>query len=347
MDSLVQLPTEHSSHTSPGHSNSSHAKKNSESRSPPDLAPLRRRISLTGTASHTANGQREPSRCLKTLLDLASASNSRPILATHSTRWTPHLGQQFPNTRDRFSGWGLGPPVCLPADACSSLKTHLNHRFSTPGLDKAPLCPYRPLLQLSPHHRPGVYSDPSPRMGVPSTGRRTYIRPSLGPSSQAWPGPRQGSDTELSSRASAVAVPSRGLHLSFRLSLPFSKGFSTAPHSQQTTGLHLHGAGPTKGRQWGSSPRRLCTHPSGRVPTLACTLPFTHLQALPCERGHTRTPARTFTQPRNHRQTRSHECSQPHSRTKRHVGPHTYRCSWVPWWLAPSLGHRQHTWLMT
>lgn len=65
---------------------------------------------------------------------------------------------------------------------------------------------------------------------------------------------------------------------------------------------------------------------------------FTHLQIFLCVHGRTRTPVSTFTSPYNHSQMRTHECPRPHVYTNRHMGPNTYRCSWVPWWLVPSLG---------
>ena len=109
----------------------------------------------------------------ETLLDLASTSNSSIIFATHPTRWTPHLSRQFPNTRDPFSHWGLGPPVCLLADACSSLR-------AGQGLY---VLPHRTALT---HLTPSSWSlqRSKSKYGSPKYGKEDLIASSPDPSSQ-------------------------------------------------------------------------------------------------------------------------------------------------------------------
>lgn len=95
----------------------------------------------------------------KTLMDLASISSSSLIFVTHPSFWIPQLSQQFLDTQDQFSRWGCQVPLPrtpassspLPADACSSLKAHLNRHFPSPGLDLAPRFFHSPLLQLQTH----------------------------------------------------------------------------------------------------------------------------------------------------------------------------------------------------
>ena len=150
----------------------------------------------------------------KTLLDLASTSSSNLISVTHPTRWTPPLSGQFPNTRPvLLLGPGasrslyikcLPPPVPLPADACSSLKTHLNHRFPTPGLDQALWWSHCPLLQLQSHNIVLESKGIQVQVWEFSVGRRACIRSSPGSGSQPQPGPWQGSEPELNSWISAV-----------------------------------------------------------------------------------------------------------------------------------------------
>ena len=138
---LVQLPPEHSSHTSPRHSNSSHAKKNSESCSPPDWPSSCAPLSLTGAANHLANSQEET-------LEMPWQSNLPNKKRTHHSlfrtfQWCPITWSSIASHASRDpSGFGLH----------QQLQHHLCYPPYTLDSTPQPTVPEhtRPILSLGP-----------------------------------------------------------------------------------------------------------------------------------------------------------------------------------------------------